>query len=508
MTENTLLQRIEKTLNSKQMADVQFSIGNEQQIFYSHSYILSLISKEWKRQLYPEDWQNEPKKRTAKISLPDTDPKIFFEFLKWAYTNKITLTKENVLPLFVLSNEYEIPDLKSACFRWLESDQHFFSNPHCFNDLSTSNVIELLSSGVFLASEYSIFQRIYEFGVSLILKEDKESNQKIDQNRMSKNQKDQEKKKNKKKEKEKEKNWVKGNVILTNEGKITKLKNVLRDILALIKLELMSSTELEKIYKTGLIDHERVMNILVQRTKESFRIGMSRRNIKKTLKSELRILLIISEQQHPWISDLIQSIRSQGIQTVDCLDASKKTGRIPKLEEVCHYDAIVLYSNAPIASREKLGDLLADYVDTGGGLVVFSINSLMLNYSGSLSGRIVKDAYLPFQLCDHSLLKKNKKGTLLKFIDNHPISENVEKFNGGKSSFHLKVTNCQNGGTPLLWWKDKSILVAEKRRNTRGGITVVLNFFPISQNTFVDGWDIKSDGHKLISNSIAYVSFS
>jgi hypothetical protein len=65
---------------------------------------------------------------------------------------------------------------------------------------------------------------------------------------------------------------------------------------------------------------------------------------------------------------------------------------VPTLEQLSDYGAVLVYSDAGFNEPQILGDVLADYVDQGGGVVVatFALGS------GSLAGRFEFEGYSPF----------------------------------------------------------------------------------------------------------------
>ena len=63
----------------------------------------------------------------------------------------------------------------------------------------------------------------------------------------------------------------------------------------------------------------------------------------------------------------------------------------PSLAQLSAYDAVFVFSDAPFFSRAGLGDVLADYVDTGRGVVLATF-SFSTDY-GSLQGRFATGGY-------------------------------------------------------------------------------------------------------------------
>lgn len=103
----SLKPRIGFLLDNKTMADFQFLIGNENNVFYGHKLIYAITSYEFYNEFYI--------KGNDKICLPNTRPDIFQQFNTYVYTDKIKLDDKNVLELFLLADLYEIEHLLQLC---------------------------------------------------------------------------------------------------------------------------------------------------------------------------------------------------------------------------------------------------------------------------------------------------------------------------------------------------------------------------------------------------------
>jgi subtilisin family serine protease len=80
------------------------------------------------------------------------------------------------------------------------------------------------------------------------------------------------------------------------------------------------------------------------------------------------------------------------VEVVDALDGGSST---PTLEDLLAYDAVILAPNSQFANKAVLGDNLADYVDSGGGV----IETTPAFVDGrSPEGRWLAEAYSPYEL--------------------------------------------------------------------------------------------------------------
>ena len=130
----------------------------------------------------------------------------------------------------------------------------------------------------------------------------------------------------------------------------------------------------------------------------------------------------------------------------------------PTLDELLQYDAVLTWSDEDYASPGPLGDVLADYVDSGRG-VVQAIFSLHPSVPLRLDGRWRTDAYEPFSL---SSTRRLAGMTLVATQPLHPILNGVASFSGARtvitaSSRRRPVAKSwPTGATASRWWRHAS----------------------------------------------------
>ncbi len=105
---------------------------------------------------------------------------------------------------------------------------------------------------------------------------------------------------------------------------------------------------------------------------------------------------------------------------VDLFEASSST---PTLDDLTPYDGVILIANFPFGDKNALGDVLADYVDGGGG-VVQTLATFIDPFN--VGGRFLDDGYSPFTLGSGPLGFSN----LGNFDANHPIMAGVSAATG------------------------------------------------------------------------------
>lgn len=167
------------------------------------------------------------------------------------------------------------------------------------------------------------------------------------------------------------------------------------------------------------------------------------------------------------------------------------------------YSALLLWGNNNFADATALGNLLADYVDAGGGLVE-GLYSNVANPSANNrpKGRWTSQGY---DITPESALAPSISGTNASLGSNldpsHPVTTFVRKFDGGTGSIR-QSTNPLIRGRRLLQWSDGKMLASI--HNFRRRIDV--GFFPPATVEYTAGWVVRTDGTVLLSNALDFAS--
>jgi len=104
----------------------------------------------------------------------------------------------------------------------------------------------------------------------------------------------------------------------------------------------------------------------------------------------MRVLILHAGGQVGALRDLIRGFPE--FMAVDTHDLSFTT---PGLAELQSYDCVLVATGSSRFDPTATGDVLADYVDGGGGLVL-TLASFVSSYE--IGGRLLRDGYMPFQL--------------------------------------------------------------------------------------------------------------
>ncbi|NQV31708.1 MAG: DUF4347 domain-containing protein, partial [Phycisphaeraceae bacterium] len=172
----------------------------------------------------------------------------------------------------------------------------------------------------------------------------------------------------------------------------------------------------------------------------------------------------------------------------------------PSLETLLTFDSVVVWTSYPLANSTQLGNNLADYVDSGGGVV---IQTFATSHDSSLvpQGRWQTDGYHPIT---QTGMTRDRSPTLGVVAEpGHPIMADVVAFSGGSNSYRGTGSLVPDAHL-IASWSNGSPLVAEL--TTFEGNIVLLNFFPPSSDAsyYYDTWLATTDGDILMGNALTH----
>ncbi|MBL0927028.1 MAG: hypothetical protein IBJ11_05160 [Phycisphaerales bacterium] len=212
-----------------------------------------------------------------------------------------------------------------------------------------------------------------------------------------------------------------------------------------------------------------------------------------------RVLLVAADGSGAFPPDVVAKLRSTGkIGIVDTFAAQTAT---PTLATLLTYDAALVYSNLPFSDPGALGDVLADYTDRGGGVVVGMFATGAPGASGFPAGRFALQGYA---LTSPTGGRTTGSAATLGAVayPDHPIMAGVASFNGGTSSPRPTSTAVPGHATVIANWSDGKLLAVT---STRFPNRADLGFFPPSNTVSGGLWDAATDGAKLLANTVEYV---
>jgi len=173
----------------------------------------------------------------------------------------------------------------------------------------------------------------------------------------------------------------------------------------------------------------------------------------------------------------------------------------PTLAELSAFDALLVWNNNPFANATASGDVLAAYVDGGGGVVCAMF--LVAGYQ-PLAGNWASGPYLLFE--PGGYISGGPLGLGVVALPTHPIMTGVGSFNGGPGSYRPASPVLTEGTTLVASWSDGRPLAAVRKVGTARRVD--LGFFPPSSNAFSGGWQVDTDGDLLLANALEWVATS
>jgi len=211
-------------------------------------------------------------------------------------------------------------------------------------------------------------------------------------------------------------------------------------------------------------------------------------------RKNLAILVLGAEgggEKDERIDDVRKKIYSQEFGTVDMMNVRIGT---PTLATLSNYNAVVFYSYHGF-NQSALGDVLAAFVNNGGGVVLGTYSNC--GRGNRLEGKWSEGCYDPLGLGSTSRVKKLALG---KIADaSHRLMKGVASFEGGVQSSHGDGM-LHPEAKVIAEWANGRPLVTELTKFA--GPVVGLNFYPPSSDVGDGGWNVSSGGATLLGNAV------
>lgn len=199
-------------------------------------------------------------------------------------------------------------------------------------------------------------------------------------------------------------------------------------------------------------------------------------------------ILLLHADSNFYVNNVKNALVSTGLFTageVDSFDARVST---PTLPDLTPYDAVFAWTNYVPYNGTALGDVLANYVDAGGGLVV---NTYSFSSGWAIGGALMSSGYSPLQNSGSN----GNPGTNLVALVADAIFNGVNLANVMDfSNFNYAIPTLDPGATLLA---DNGSGVNMIARNAAGNI-IAMNIFP--------GFNTNGDAARLYANALFDVS--
>jgi hypothetical protein len=198
-----------------------------------------------------------------------------------------------------------------------------------------------------------------------------------------------------------------------------------------------------------------------------------------------------------WTDVQTRLVATGAFSAVDIINVTTSGVGTPTLESLLQYDALLCWTNSTPADNNTWGDVLADYVDAGGGVVVAVFANSTLTAGRNIGGR--------WQLGYEVILDQTGNTGGAASLGNvpvagHPVMNGVVAFQGGTTGSRPTGTALEVGSFVIAEWSDGKILVAQGANANR----IDLGFYPPNATCSQSGW--VTGGDQLMTNALLFVA--
>jgi hypothetical protein len=184
---------------------------------------------------------------------------------------------------------------------------------------------------------------------------------------------------------------------------------------------------------------------------------------------------------------------------VDIVDVVSAT---PTVAELLNYDSIITWADVQYYDSAGFGDVLAAYVDVGGGVVVTGYANMTQSQGVFLRGRWLTGAY---EVIRHTAGLQGGAASLGAVLDpSHPVARNVNVLSGNTVARpFLQANFALNQGRVLIEWNDGRMLAAVSNVHPK---RVDLGLVPISSDCIGGYLEASSDLTTLVANALEFAA--
>jgi hypothetical protein len=210
-----------------------------------------------------------------------------------------------------------------------------------------------------------------------------------------------------------------------------------------------------------------------------------------------RVAVMASPATPAWNGEVQSKLIATGFfSVVDRFDIQSVT---PTLSEMQSYCAVLAYTDDVRFDSTTFGNNLANYVDSGGGVVA----ALFATSTFPWGGRFAADDYWAIEPNGGNPGPEETLGTI--FVPGHPILNGVSTFDGGPSSFRpAGGAVLHAGATRVADWTGGDSTPIIVTRTIGAAQRVDLGFYPPSSDSRSDFWQSNTDGARIMANALLY----
>lgn len=259
--------------------------------------------------------------------------------------------------------------------------------------------------------------------------------------------------------------------------------------LAMLDLKLIDLPSVAQlIHSSGVFSKDEMAEIY------RLRITLGQFCISSRMDRKFALLFHAGTEYNSRPNDVLASLVRAGLPICDTISFTDKYEDTQRLQM---YSSILLFS-METRSQGLCGDVLADYVDKGGCVV-------LCHALGCISGKIMTSAYLPVSRLEplEGEFKSLELGKVA--IPSHPLLEGVADIRvrcGPNFAWNCALAD---DAKLIAEWSDGTILACE--RKVGKGRVLFLNLYPVSTRVVIVGLERDSDGHILLRNALLYAAY-
>jgi len=210
------------------------------------------------------------------------------------------------------------------------------------------------------------------------------------------------------------------------------------------------------------------------------------------------VAVLAAEEDTLWMSDVTNKIDGVGsLPNVNLIPVTSPAP-IPTLTQLRAYQSVLVFSDYGFTDPVAMGNVLADYVDQGGGVVMQTF-AFATGDGYGIQGRISTNGYLPFTLAG---VEYPTSLTMVEELPQSPLLAGVTSLNGGTTSFQNGPLSLTTGATLVADWSNDQPLVGIL--DDHPGRCAGLNFFPPSSDAFSSSWVSGTGGAQLMANALLW----
>jgi hypothetical protein len=203
-----------------------------------------------------------------------------------------------------------------------------------------------------------------------------------------------------------------------------------------------------------------------------------------------KVLLVGAPSTPTWADDVKAKLIASGVDEVDLFNARNGT---PTLAQLQGYTAALVYSDSPFQNPAQLGNVLADYFDGGGKVVIATFAN------ASVSPPAGRWAAGNYQLINATgQIQPNDQGNIM--ID-EPASPLVNGVTSLKAqAAYQSFGGAINGGVVVARWSTGGALIVRGTKNGRNYASI--NMYPPSSAARTDFW--VGSGAEIMRNALRF----